>query len=92
MRLEGKLFSGYHIKKTAVKPVEIRENVTFSKSLDVALVQLCRELKLPTILWLSKNTREFSKYRQTIFFPEQFAEPIAFTQFQIKLIEDFDQA
>ncbi|MGB4609361.1 MAG: hypothetical protein WBH77_01930 [Saccharofermentanales bacterium] len=88
MRLEGKIFTGDHVTKIAVKPIQIRENVPFTKSLDVALVELCHELNLPNLMWLSKNTREFAKFRQTIFFPEQFSETTDFTQFQIKLIED----
>ncbi|MDI9490576.1 MAG: hypothetical protein GX145_03440 [Clostridiaceae bacterium] len=87
MLLEGKIFSGDHVDKIAVKPVEIRENVSLTKSLDIALVELCHELTLPSLMWFSKNTREFAKYRQTIFFPEQFSEPVKFTQFQIKLVD-----
>ncbi len=87
MRLEGRIYAGERLMRSAVEEVQIREHISLSKSLDVALVNLCHRLNLPNLTWLSKNTREFSHYRQTIFFPEQFAEPIDFSQFQIKLFE-----
>ena len=88
MRLQGKIFAGDRVKKRAIEPLILKENATFTKSLDLALVKLCHSLDLPNLIWLSKNTREFSRYRQTIFSDEQFSEPTDFTQFQIKLIED----
>ncbi len=88
MRLQGKIFAGDRVKKSAIEPLILKENATFTKSLDLALVKLCHSLDLPNLIWLSKNTREFSRYRQTIFSDEQFSEPTDFTQFQIKLIED----
>lgn len=88
MRLEGKIFAGDRVKKSAIVPVIVKDNIPFTKSLDLALVSLCHTLKLPNVVWLSKNTREFSRYRQTIFSDEQFSEAINFTQFQIKLIEN----
>ncbi len=87
MRLEGRIYAGERMLKLAIEEIELRPNVPFTKSLDVALIKVCHALNLPNIVWMSKNTREFAKYRQTIFSPEQFAEPVDFSQFQIKLIE-----
>lgn len=83
MRLEGKIFTGDHVAKIAVKPIQIRENVPFTKSLDVALVELCHELNLPNLMWLSKNTREFAKFRQTIFFLSNFQKRLISLNFKL---------
>ncbi len=91
MRLEGRIYAGEKMLRLAVEKVILQPDIHFSKSLDVALVKICHTLNLPNLVWLSKNTREFAKYRQTIFSPEQFAEDVDFTQFQIKLIEDYDE-
>lgn len=87
MRLEGRIFAGDRLLRSASEKVIIRENVGLAKSLDVALIQLCHQLNLPNLFWMAKNTKEFAKFRQTIFSPEQFAEKVDFTQFQIKLFE-----
>jgi hypothetical protein len=36
---------------------------------------------------MEKNTHEFARFHQTIFFAEQFTEPIKFERFQIRWLE-----
>ena len=88
MRLIGKIYAGEHLLKSAQADVIIKKDIPFNKSLDMALINICHSLNLPNIFWLSKNSKEFSKYQQTIFSSEQFSDPVNFTQFHIKLIED----
>ncbi len=87
MRLEGRIYAGKDVLSLSVETVELQEGLPLTTCLDRALVKICHNLQLPSLNWLSKNTREFSRYRQTIFFPEQFNEPVNFSQFEIKLIE-----
>ena len=86
MRLEGRLFVGSRM--TEVKEVEYREDgVPFSRELEGALLLLCKELNIPAPMWMSKNTREFAAFRQTMFFSEQYIEKVRFDRFQIKQVE-----
>lgn len=88
MRLEGTLIKGsrrYHIMSVEV---EDREDIPFSRRLDAALLKLCKSMGAPLPIWLSKNTREFSRFHSTVFFPEQYAEKTPFDQFQIRLYEE----
>lgn len=72
MLLEGKIFSGDHVDKIAVKPVEIRENVSLTKSLDIALVELCHELTLPSLMWFSKTPESLLNIDKLYFFLNSF--------------------
>ena len=39
-------------------------------------------------MWLSKNTREFARYKWTTFNADQFFEPVSFDRFEIRLEEN----
>lgn len=85
MRLEGIVTKGD--VRLGMAWVELVEDESFTHSLDQALLALCKDLGLPLPLWLDKNTREFVRYRQTSFFPEQYTEKVKFDQFHIKLLD-----
>ncbi|MBN1891310.1 MAG: hypothetical protein JW780_00890 [Clostridiales bacterium] len=85
IKLEGKLFKANIM--IGVQTVTIGgEEETFVKELEKALILLCKALEIPIPLWLSKNTHEFAAFRQTIFFAEQYVEPVKFDRFQIRLL------
>lgn len=85
MRLEGRLFRQNLIIREAI--VEQPETgVRFIKMLDDALIQLCRQIDSPLPIWLEKNTHEFARFHQTIFFDGQFTEKTDFDRFQIRLL------
>lgn len=85
MRLEGRLFRQNLIIREAI--VEQPETgVRFIKILDDALIQLCRQIDSPLPIWLEKNTHEFARFHQTIFFDGQFTEKTDFDRFQIRLL------
>jgi hypothetical protein len=86
VKLEGKLFRANLLIADAV--AERREDSgSFVKDLDDCLLQLCRELEVPIPIWMEKNTQEFARFRQTIFFEEQFTDKVHFNRFQIKLLK-----
>lgn len=86
MRLEGKIFrANLAIAEKTVEKAEKSES--FVKDLEWCFVLLCRELDIPIPLWLNKNTIEFARFHQTIFFEEQFTEKILFNRFQIRLLK-----
>ena len=85
MQLEGTVLKGD--SRLGMETIEIlEESDSFSHNLDQALFKLCKILNIPLPLWLKKNTREFVRFRQTSFFPDQFTEEVKFDQFYIKLL------
>ena len=83
MILEGRLFVANRM--TEIREVEFSDpSLRFSAELEQALILLCRELDIPTPLWMRKNTHEFAAFHQTLFFSDQFNEKVRFDRFQIK--------
>ncbi len=87
-RLEGRLLDGDKILKQATVPLNRDEGEPFVPALDRALKTVCKMLDTPFPLWLDKNTKEFARFRQTFFFPDQFTEQVKFTRFHIRLLAD----
>lgn len=87
-QLEGNLFIGS--KRLGSYTIEVSEDgrLPLSKRLDTALLELCKGLNVPLPVWLKKNSREFARFHQTIFFPDQFTGAVPFDQFQIRLFEE----
>lgn len=86
MKLEGKIFrANLTIGEKTIDRPDTSE--PFVKQLETCLILLCRELEIPIPLWLDKNTKEFARFHQTIFFEEQFTEKILFNRFQIKILK-----
>jgi hypothetical protein len=85
MILEGRLFTAnLLIREMTVEQPESQEK--WVRQLENCLVELCRRLEVPLPLWLKKNTHEFARFHQTLFFADQFVEPIHFDRMQIRLI------
>lgn len=87
MRLEGCLHKGPVAYAHTTVQLEHRED-GFAKSLDRALLKLCKDMGIPLPIWLQKNTKEFARFHQTYFFKEQFADKTNFDSFQITLLTD----
>lgn len=82
MKLEGSVFrANLLIGQTTIEREDTGEK--FVPQLERCLIELCHTLEVPIPLWMEKNTHEFSRFHQTIFFAEQFGEPIRFDRFQI---------
>ena len=86
MKLEGKIFKANLLVQSATVQEEDTET-GFASQLERCLILLCRQMSVPIPLWMKKNTREFARFHQTVFFAEQFAEPICFDRFQIRWLE-----
>ena len=86
IKLEGKVFKANLV---IISSVAEQEEVTgsFVKDLEKCFIKLCRNLEIPIPLWLDKNTHEFARFRQTIFFEEQFTDEVIFDRFQIRLLK-----
>ncbi len=86
LTLEGRLFVANRM--TEIKEVTTEDtDASYSKRLEKALIELCRQLDVPVPMWMKKNTKEFAAFGQTIFFREQYTENVRFDRFQIRVIE-----
>jgi len=86
MKLEGRVFAAnLLLQEASVERPATGER--FVTQLEHTLIDLCHQLEVPIPLWLEKNTHEFARFHQTIFFAEQFTEAIRFDRFQIHWIE-----
>ena len=85
MKLFGKLIKGTVIVNEAI--VENNENISYTDNLEKCLLAVCKELEISVPMWLEKNTKEFSRFRRTFFFDEQFNEKVYFDRFEIKQID-----
>ena len=85
MTLEGRLFVANRM--TEIKEVTTGDtDSSYSKCLEKALIELCKQMDIPVPMWMKKNTHEFAAFHQTIFFDEQYTEKVRFDSFQIKMI------
>ncbi len=85
MRLEGRLFrQNLMIREATVDQKET--GPLFVNNLEQALISLCKMIDSPLPIWLEKNTHEFARFHQTIFFDGQFTEKTDFDRFQIRLL------
>jgi hypothetical protein len=86
IKLEGKLFKANLMIADQTVTAD-GDGASFVRELEQALILLCKALEIPIPLWLSKNTREFAAFHQTIFFADQYTEPVTFDRFQIRWLE-----
>ncbi len=87
MRLEGILYRGNVVIGREMVGNSDTE-LGFHRRMTLCLIALCRALAIPLPLWLPKNTREIARFRQTLFFAEQFDEPVVFDRLQLRYLED----
>ncbi len=86
MKLEGRVFRANLLQKIeTVEHPNTSEKLV--KQLERCLIDLCHALEIPIPLWLDKNSHEFARFHQTIFFAEQFSEKIYFDRFQIHWVD-----
>ena len=52
-----------------------------------ALAEACRELDIPTPLWLDKHQREWDEFGMTRFLPDAFFESVPFDRLEIEYID-----
>ena len=87
LTLEGRLFVANRM--TEIKTVTTEDtDSSYSKCLEKALIELCRQLDIPVPMWMKKNTKEFAAFGQTIFFREQYTEKVRFDRFQIRVTNE----
>lgn len=84
MKMSGKLIKGTTI--LIEKVYEIDDGVgTYQDRLEKSLVELCALLAIEVPIWLTKNTREYVRFKRTSFNADQFFNPVVFERFEINL-------
>ncbi len=84
--MEGSIYVA-NIMTNQVTVREDRTDLSFAKKVESCLLQICRELDIPIPLWLRKNTNEFARFHQTLFFRESYSEQVVFDRFRIRWID-----
>jgi len=84
MKLSGKLIKGTTTLMEKTYEVDDAEG-TYQERLEKCFVELCSLLSIEVPMWLSKNTREYVRFRRTSFNADQFFSPVVFERFEIRL-------
>lgn len=84
MRIVGKLVKGTTTLDEKVYEIVDQEG-TYQDRLEKCLVEICYLLGVEVPIWLTKNTREYVKFRRTSFNADQFFNPVFFERFEIKI-------
>ncbi|NLB77613.1 MAG: hypothetical protein GX796_01840 [Clostridiaceae bacterium] len=84
MRTVGKLIKGTTVLSEQFYEIDDDEG-TYQERLEKSLVEVCGLLKIEVPLWLSKNTREYVRFRRTSFNADQFFNHVIFERFEIKV-------
>ena len=84
MKMSGKIIKG--TTTLIEKTFEIDDSEgTYQDRLEKSLLGLCALLAIDVPIWLTKNTREYVRFRRTSFNADQFFNPVMFERFEIKL-------
>ncbi|HOQ76171.1 MAG TPA: hypothetical protein PK369_06330 [Thermoclostridium sp.] len=86
MRLAGRLYKGPSVLDEKVVEVDDAEG-TYQDRLEKCLLEVCGQLAIEVPIWLSKNTREYVRFRRTSFNADQFFNPVHFDRFEIRILE-----
>jgi len=87
IKLEGKIFKA-NIVVASATVVELDDTGSYVKDLQRAFLRLCKDLDIEIPMWMKKNTNEFARFRQTVFYEEQFMRKYSFDRFQIKELKE----
>jgi hypothetical protein len=84
MNVTGKLLKNNKIisMETAVNE---DASLNMTRQLEACLLEICKNLNIPIPIWMKKNTKEFVRFKKTIFTSEQFMEKVNFDSFVIEM-------
>ena len=86
MKMNGRLFKGPTLLANAGCEVSDEEG-GYQDRLERLLVLVSHELGASVPMWLTKNTREYVRFRRTSFGEDQFFEPVLFDRMEIRVAE-----
>ncbi len=86
MKMNGRLYKGPNVLLDVTAEVPDSEG-GYQDRLERLLVETCHGLGVPVPMWLSKNTREYVRFRRTTFNADQFFERVLFERMEIR-VED----
>ncbi len=86
MRMVGKLYKGTVTLEEQITEVDEALG-SYQDRLEKCLMDVCQKLSIEVPLWLSKNTREYVRFRRTSFNADQFFNPVNFDRFEIRILD-----
>ncbi|NLM73528.1 MAG: hypothetical protein GX184_05810 [Clostridiaceae bacterium] len=84
MKITGKLIKGTVVLDEKVYEVNDAAG-SYQDRLEKCLVEVCGLLNIEVPMWLSRNTKEYVRFRRTSFYADQFFNPVLFERFEIKV-------
>ncbi len=84
MKIIGKLIKGTTTLDEKVYEIDDTTG-TYQDRLEKCLVEVCSLLSIEVPMWLSKNTKEYVRFRRTSFYADQFFNPVLFERFEIRV-------
>jgi hypothetical protein len=86
MKMNGRLFHGPTVLRDVT--AEVPDGIGgYQDRLEQLLVDVCRELSVAVPMWLTKNTKEYVRFRRTSFGSDQFFEQVHFDRMEIRVEE-----
>ena len=86
MKMNGRLFHGPAVLREVT--AEVSDGTGgYQDRLEQLLVEVCRGLSVAVPMWLSKNTKEYVRFRRTSFGKDQFFEEVHFERMEIRVEE-----
>lgn len=86
MRMVGKLYKGTVTLEEQITEADETQG-SYQDRLEKCLMDVCQKLNIEVPLWLSKNTREYVRFRRTSFNADQFFNPVKFDRFEIRILD-----
>ena len=80
-RLWLKIIRGHRISE------QLAETCTVGNERET-LTEMCKQLDLPTPIWLNKHVNEYESFRRTSFTAGHFIEEIDFERMEIEFLDD----
>ncbi len=84
--MSGKLYKGPTILNSVSCSVP-EASGGYQDKLEALLILVSHELSVPVPMWLSKNTKEYVRFRKTTFGSDQFFEKVVFDTMEIRVEE-----
>ena len=63
-----------------------QDTVVSAENFETSLMQICEHFDLTKPIMLKKHQAEITNFRRTIFYPDDFIEPVSFDTLELEII------
>ncbi len=64
----------------------VKDTVVVADSFEKALLEVCESFDLTKPIMLKKHYNELKNFRRTVFYPDDFIEPVSFDTLEFEII------